>query len=344
MEVFRRVPPSPSRQPCALAIGNFDGVHLGHQAMLRQLRASAQAQGLNTCVLTFEPHPREYFAAINPAMQAPARIYGERDKIDAMAECGIDQVCIAHFNETLASQSPEAFVEQTLIDELQTRHLLIGDDFRFGARRAGDFALLQRYADRGAFSLARMDSVRVQLDTPLAASALGEPVAAAAALHQQTQESGLRVSSSLVREALAAADFQRARVLLGRPYRLSGHVIHGRKLGRTLGFPTLNLKVPGDRPAVKGIFVVRVDGLAEQPLAGVASLGTRPAVESDGRPLLEVHVLDYAGDAYGKLVRVEFLAKLRDEAHYASLDLLTAQIRRDAQDAREHFARTVSRI
>jgi riboflavin kinase / FMN adenylyltransferase len=314
MEVFRRIPPLESRRPCALSIGNFDGVHLGHQAILKRLTSSAQARALSSCVLTFEPHPREYFAALRPEITAPARIYGERDKIDAMASYGVDRVCIAHFNEAMASQAPERFIEEVLLEGLQTKHLLIGDDFRFGAKRAGDFSLLQTYANRGAFSLERMESV---LFAP----------------------SVQRVSSSLVRQALSDGNFELSEQLLGRPYCISGHVIHGKKLGRTLGFPTLNLKVPSLRPALSGIFVVNVFGLGDdhQSHPAVASLGTRPAVENDGKPLLEVHVLDYEGDAYGKLVRVEFLKKLRDEENYTSLELLTAQIRKDADAARAYF-------
>ncbi len=317
MEVFRRIPPQESRRSCALSIGNFDGVHLGHQAMLKRLKVGAEARGLPCCVLTFEPHPREFFAMLRPEMQAPARIYGERDKIDAMAAYGVDRVCIAHFNESMAAQAPEHFIEEVLIEGLQTRHLLIGDDFRFGAKRVGDFSMLQRYADQGAFSLERMDSVLFQ-------------------------PSSQRVSSSLVRQALNEANFDLAEHLLGRKYCITGHVIHGKKLGRTLGFPTLNLKVPSLRPALRGIFVVKVFGLNESgtedhALQAVASLGTRPAIENEGKPLLEVHVLDYRGDAYGKLVRVEFLHKLRDEGNYTSLELLTAQIQKDAEAARAYF-------
>lgn len=320
MEVFRRIPPHESRRDCALSIGNFDGVHLGHQAMLKRLKANALARALPACVLTFEPHPREYFATLRPEMKAPARIYGERDKIDAMAAYGVDRVCIAHFNESMAAQAPERFIEEVLIEGLQTKHLLIGDDFRFGAKRGGDFAMLQRYADKRAFTLERMDSV-------LFAPSLQ------------------RVSSSLVRQALSDANFELAERLLGRSYCITGHVIHGKKLGRTLGFPTLNLKVPSLLPALSGIFVVKVFGLSaaglgeveDRPYQAVASLGTRPAVENEGKPLLEVHVLDYQGDAYGKLVRVEFLHKLRDEENYTSLELLTAQIQKDADAARAYF-------
>ncbi|RPH63779.1 MAG: bifunctional riboflavin kinase/FAD synthetase, partial [Burkholderiales bacterium] len=221
-----------------------------------------------------------------------------------------DRVCITHFNASVATLSAERFIEEIIVAGLHTRYLLIGDDFRFGARRRGDFGMLQGAASQFGFELARVQTVA---------------------------RDGHRISSSAVREALAAGDFRRARELLGRPYFISGHVVHGRKLGRTLGFPTLNLPIPFERPAVAGVFVVRVHGLGERAIPGVASLGTRPAIERDGRLLLEVHLFDFETDVYGRLVRVEFLHKLRDEAHYDSIELLTAQIERDAQAARDWF-------
>ena len=319
MEVFRRLPPADRRDPCALTIGNFDGVHSGHRAVLAQLRQRADALGLPTCVLTFEPHPREYFAALaagtpaaaSAAASAPARICTERDKLDALAACGVDRVCIAHFNASLAGLAAERFIDEIIVEGLHARSLLIGDDFRFGARRRGDFAMLEQAASRHGFELARIDTF---------------------------SRDGVRISSSAVRAALAAGDFRAARELLGRPYFISGHVVHGRKLGRAIGFPTLNLPIAFERPAVTGVFVVRVHGLASEPVAGVASLGTRPAVERDGRLLLEVHLFDFDADIYGRLVRVEFLHKLRDEAHFDSIALLTAQIERDAQAARAWFS------
>jgi len=312
MEVFRRLPPQDRRVDCALTIGNFDGVHRGHQAVLAQLRARAQARGLATCVLTFEPHPREYFArAQTPQATAPARIQTTRDKLIALAEHGVDRVCIAPFDARLAGLEAERFFEEVIARGLRTRELLVGDDFRFGRKRAGDFAMLQRLSEQHDIGCSRIDSFSID---------------------------GTRVSSSAVRAALEAGDFDRASGLLGRPFRMSGHVLHGRKLGRTIGFPTLNLRIPFARPALAGIFVVQVVGLADQPLPGVASLGTRPAVERDGRLLLEVHLFDFAQTVYGKLISVEFLRKLRDEAHYESLELLTAQIERDAAAARDYFA------
>jgi riboflavin kinase/FMN adenylyltransferase len=315
MEVFRRLPPPDCRRPCALTIGNFDGVHIGHREMLTRLGDFARPRGLPVCVLTFEPHPREWFAA-HPRPGAarvtpPARISTTRDKLEALADCGVDRVCIAHFNGSLASQSAEAFIDDIIVDGLRAACLMVGDDFRFGAQRRGDFEMLERAAPRLGFDLLRQPTVA---------------------------RDGVRVSSSAVRDALAAADFERARVLLGRPYTMSGRVVHGRKLGRDLGFPTLNLPVRFPRPAIAGIFVVQVHGLAGQPLRGVASLGTRPAVEHEGALLLEVHLFDFSREVYGQRIGVEFLHKLRDEARYDSLDLLKAQIDRDAQQARDWFA------
>jgi riboflavin kinase/FMN adenylyltransferase len=315
MEVYRRLPPPTQRRPCALTIGNFDGVHVGHREMLGELRRAAQARGLPVCVLTFEPHPRQWFATnLRPGMSAvapPARISTTRDKLEALAQCGVDRVCVAPFNAALASLPAETFIERIIVDGLQARYLMVGDDFRFGAQRRGDFAMLEAAAARYGFDLARQ--------------------------HTITRD-GQRVSSSAVRAALAAGDFEAARRLLGRPYTISGRVIHGRKLGRTLGFPTLNLPVRFPKPAVKGVFVVQVHGLDAHPLAGVASLGTRPAIERNGRLLLEVHLFDFSRDLYGRRVRVEFLHRLRDEAHFESRDQLVEQMRRDAEEARGWFA------
>lgn len=312
MEVFRRLPPPADRRPCALTIGNFDGVHRGHQVMLAALRARADELGLPACVLTFEPHPREFFA-VQRALPAPARILTERDKLDALARSRIDRVCIAHFNESLATLSAERFISEMIVDGLQARYLLVGDDFRFGARRVGDFELLAERSAGSGFELARMASVCEGAD---------------------------RISSSAVRAALGSGDFERVSNLLGRRYSISGHVIHGRQLGRDLGFPTLNLRIPFERPALSGIFVVEVEGLGDRALPGVANLGTRPAVERDGRPLLEVHLFDFDREVYGDLVRVVFLAKLRDEANFADLGALREQIARDTLAARAFFEPT----
>lgn len=312
MKVFRGLPNDRARAPCALTIGNFDGVHRGHQALLAHVRGAAAKLGLEAAVMTFEPHPREYFAQrMGDMSKAPARIANLRDKLDDLSKAGIDRVIVEHFNEHFASRPPREFIERVLVEGLHVKWLMVGDDFRFGAKRAGDIAMLVEAGREFGF----------QVET-LPAVLLGDQ----------------RISSSAVRAALAEGDFGRTQELLGHPYTMSGHVIHGQKLGRTLGFPTLNLRV-AHRPALSGIFVVQVHGLADQPLPAVASLGVRPTVEDAGRMLLEVHVFDYDQPCYGKLVRVEFLSKLRDEEKYADLATLTAAIDRDAAKARAFFAR-----
>ncbi|WP_077037949.1 bifunctional riboflavin kinase/FAD synthetase [Pelomonas sp. KK5] len=315
MQVFRGFHHPGIAPACALTIGNFDGVHRGHQAMLALLRSEAQHRGLPSCVMTFEPHPRDFFAArMSKPELAPSRIATLRDKLGELERCGIDQVVILRFDERLASLSAQDFIGQVLEQGLGAKYVLVGDDFRFGAKRQGDYATLDAAGRQRGFDVARMMSYEVH---------------------------GLRVSSSAVREALGRGDMEAAARLLGRPYSISGHVVHGAKLGRTLGFRTLNLRFNHDKPAAQGIFAVRVHGLAGQPVDGVASLGNRPTVEDAGRMLLEVHCLDWPlglEGAYGKLVRVELLHKLRDEARFDGLDALTAAIRQDVEDARAWLA------
>jgi riboflavin kinase/FMN adenylyltransferase len=311
MKVFRGLPNDRARAPCALTIGNFDGVHRGHQALLAHVTASARRLGLEAAVMTFEPHPREYFAQRSGDLsKAPARIANLRDKLESLENAGVDRVIVEHFNEHFASMSPDEFTQRVLVDGLHVKWLMVGDDFCYGARRAGNVALLAEAGKHHGFEVHSLPAV----------------------LHEAT-----RISSSAVRAALAAGDFEATRALLGHPYSMSGHVIHGQKLGRTLGFPTLNLRVV-HRPALAGIFVVQVHGLADRPLPAVASLGVRPTVEDAGRMLLEVHIFDWNQPCYGKLVRVEFLTKLRDEEKYIDLPTLTAAIERDAQQARAWFA------
>jgi riboflavin kinase/FMN adenylyltransferase len=301
---------------CALTIGNFDGVHRGHQAMLALLTNEARHRGIPSCVLTFEPHPRDFFARLAGRPDAaPARIGSLRDKLAELQRCGIDRVVVARFDARLAGLSPQAFIDDVLRTGLNAAYVLVGDDFNFGAKRAGDYAMLDRAGAQGPaarrFEVARMLSYEVH---------------------------GLRVSSSAVRAALAAGDMAQAALLLGRPYSISGHVVHGRKLGRALGFRTLNLRFPHPRPATMGIFVARVHGLGETPLQAVASFGVRPTIEEAGRVLLEVHCLDWPSalglDAgYGRCLQVELLHKLHDERKYASLDALRAGIAQDTADA-----------
>ena len=302
---------------CALTIGNFDGVHRGHQAMLALLINEARHRGVPSCVMSFEPHPRDHFArrAGTPEL-APARVATLRDKLAELERCGIDHAVVVRFDDRLASLSPQAFVSEVLVRGLRARYVLVGDDFKFGARRAGNYALLDAAGAENGFDVARMMSYEVH---------------------------GLRVSSSAVREALAEGDMPRAEALLGRPYSISGHVVHGRKLGRELGFRTLNLRFAHPRPAASGIFVVRVHGLAAKPVPGVASLGVRPTVEDAGRVLLEVHALEWPSalgseGAYGRCLRVDLVHKLHDELKYESLDALRQGIARDTEDARLWWA------
>jgi riboflavin kinase/FMN adenylyltransferase len=305
MQVYRGIPRLADRVPCALTIGNFDGVHRGHQALLARVVVAARKRGLVSAVMTFEPHPREFFTPD----RAPTRISNLRDKLGALDAAGIDRVYIQHFNRKFALVTAAEFVEQVLVDGCAVRWLLVGDDFRFGARRAGDNALLAQYAARGDFELEQMPTF---------------------------DDGGERISSTAVRAALASGDLIRAERLLGRPYAISGRVLHGRKLGRSIGFPTLNLKIAHGHPAVHGIFAVNVLGLgARRP--GVASVGLRPTVDNAGRWMLEVHLFDFADDAYGRLVTVEFVKKLREERKYETLDDLSAAIRSDAAQARALF-------
>ena len=311
MKVFRGLPNDRARAPCALTIGNFDGVHRGHQALLAHVRSAAAGLGVEAAVMTFEPHPREYFALKSGDLsRAPARIANLRDKLEDLDKAGIDRVIVEHFNEQFAAMSPRDFIERVLVDGLHVKWLMVGDDFRFGAKRAGDIAMLVEAGREFGFAVHTLDAV----------------------MHGDQ-----RISSSAVRAALYEGDFAATSELLGHPYAMSGHVIHGQKLGRTLGFPTLNLRV-AHRPALSGIFVVQVHGLAAAPLPAVASLGVRPTVEDAGRTLLEVHIFDFAQHCYGKLVRVEFLAKLRDEEKYDDLATLTAAIDNDGLQARAWFA------
>jgi riboflavin kinase/FMN adenylyltransferase len=317
MRVFRGFHHRDIASACALTIGNFDGVHRGHQAMLALLINEARHRGVASCVMTFEPHPRDHFSKLaGKPDSAPPRIATLRDKLSELERCGIDQTVVLRFGANLAALSPQAFVDQVLVDGVHARYVLVGDDFRFGARRTGDYAMLDAAGDARGFDVARMMSYEVH---------------------------GARVSSSAVRAALAAGDMTHAAALLGRPYCISGRVQHGRKLGRELGFRTLNLRFGHARPAAMGIFVVRVFGLGGSAHAGVASLGRRPTVDDSGRVLLETHVLDWPTDlgaegGYGRLIRVELLAKLHDERRYASIDQLRAAIADDTAQARSWFA------
>jgi riboflavin kinase/FMN adenylyltransferase len=323
MQIFRGFHHPGIADACALTIGNFDGVHRGHQAMLALLNNEARHRGIPSCVLSFEPHPRDYFARLarKPEL-APARIATLRDKLTELARCGVDQCVVLPFDARLSSQVPEAFIDNVLVRGLGAKYVLVGDDFRFGAKRAGDYAMLDAAGNAKGFDVARMNSYEVH---------------------------GLRVSSSAVRDALGRGDMEAVAALLGRPYSISGHVVHGRKLGRELGFKTLNLRFSHWKPAASGIFAVLVNGLSEEPLPGVANLGIRPSLDPDdvngGRVLLETHCLEWPAalgteEGYGKIIHVELLHKLHDELKYDSLEALTQGIRKDCDEARAFFAST----
>ena len=330
MKIFRGFHHPGIASACAVTIGNFDGVHRGHQAMLALLQNEASHRSVDSCVLTFEPHPRDYFAAaLNKPDLAPARIGTLRDKLTELERCGVRQTVVLPFGARLAAQSPQAFIDEVLVQGLGARYVLVGDDFRFGRQRAGDYAMLDAAGQAHGFDVARMNSYEVH---------------------------GVRVSSSAVRQALAAGDMEAAARLLGRPYTISGHVVHGRKLGRELGataggagdgFRTLNLRFAHWKPAASGIFAVLVHGLTDAPLPGVANLGVRPSLDPNdvngGRVLLETHCLHWPAElgtegAYGKIVRVELLHKLHDELKYDGLEALTRGIAKDCADARAWFA------
>ena len=299
----------PLKQPHAVTIGNFDGVHVGHQAMLAHLQSVARTRNLPTCVLSFEPHPREFFAP----EQAPTRLSSLREKADYLRELGIDRLHVFRFDALFAALTAAEFIQRVLVDTLHADYVLVGDDFRYGAQRTGDVALLAHSGPNLSFDAEALPTV--QLD-------------------------GERASSTAVRNALAVGDLAHAARLLGRPYSISGRIMHGDKLGRELGYPTANVQLKHNRPPLSGIFAVTVSGIHDQPLPGVASLGVRPTMKDAGAaPVLEVHLFDFNTDIYGRRVRVDFLHKLRDEAKYPDLPTLVTQIGRDVEDAKHYLAK-----
>ena len=291
--------------PTALAVGSFDGVHLGHQAMLGEVVAAARARGLAAAALTFEPLPREFFA---PA-EAPARISSLQEKLALLARAGLATTVVERFDRAFAAITAAQF-EERIASRYGARWVMVGQDFRYGAKRQGDVASLQAAGRRLGFEVHVMPAVMLD---------------------------GARVSSTRVRDALAAADFGAAARLLGRRYAMCGRVVHGAKRGRAMGFPTANVRLGRPRPALSGIFAVRCFGVATRGLEGVASLGINPAVRRGGPATLEAFLFDFSGDLYGRRISLEFVKKLRDEAHFASLDELAAQIRRDCDAARGVF-------
>lgn len=308
MKVFREIQQlsSLSILPTVTTIGNFDGVHLGHRTLLKKARANADKKGLILTVITFDPHPSEFF---NP-IASPLRIALFRDQMCSFKECGVDQVLIIPFNrKSFAKISANDFVEKLLVKMLKTKSIWIGDDFRYGAERQGNYHSLKNLGKLMNFDVHQLTTM--------------------------TNKDGLRISSTAIRKALANGNLSDVNRLLGHKYRMTGHVIHGNKLGRTLGFPTLNIAIRHRKPALLGVLIVQVLGLSQKALVGVANIGTRPTVDKSGQVLLEVYVLNWSGNAYGKIITVEFLHKLHDEKHYSSIDKLTEGIANDVENAKK---------
>ena len=290
---------------CALTIGNFDGVHLGHQAVLRHLRAKANELNLPMIVMLFKPQPSEYFLH----EQAPARLMRLRDKLTALAEIGTDYVICVKFDRTFAARSAEQFIQDDLVDQLKVKFLSIGDDFRFGAARKGDFALLRQAGKRFGFQVEDNRSF---------------------CLAEQ------RISSTAIRQALAEDNLDLAERLLGKPYRICGKVVHGNKLGRTIGFPTANIRLQRQVNPIKGIYAVKVRLISGEFFRGVANIGRRPTVNGV-KQILEVYIFDFERQIYGQNIQVEFCHKLREEVKFPSIEALKVQISRDIDNAKAFF-------
>ncbi len=298
----------PRHQGCAATIGNFDGVHLGHQRVLQMVRNDAAARGVRSCVISFEPLPAEFFA---PADKTPTRLTGLREKYLQVKNQGIDQILMLPFNQQLANTDANTFIEKVLIDGLAIKHLLVGDDFKFGRNRSGDFNLLQNASTKFGFSIAQSPT---------------------------HTEAGTRISSTRVRSMLEAGDLNQSMALLGRPYAISGRVGYGAQKGRTIGFPTANIMLGDHTPPLRGVFAVTSTSESQRaPVAGIANLGMKPTVNGT-RLSLEVHLLDYAANLYGDILRVKFFHKLRDEKKFASFDELKQAIANDEANARKWFA------
>lgn len=301
---FHNLPENP--QGCVATIGNFDGVHLGHQAVLNQLAMKGDMLGLPAVIISFEPQPFEFFI---PG-KAPARLTRFREKVEALRSYSIQQLCVLRFNQQLADMPAETFIQRLLVDGLKVKYLVVGDDFRFGHQRHGDFAMLQQAGKQHGFQVVNMHTF---------------------AIEQQ------RVSSTRIRNALNAGDLIEAEKLLGRPYRMSGRIAHGDKLGRKLGFPTANIHLHRQRVPLQGVFAIQLFGIDEEPVNGVANIGTRPTVTGENKPLLEVHLFNFNRDIYGEHVQVHFLKKIRSEQRFDSLDALTEQIADDCSAAEHYF-------
>lgn len=300
---------TPRHRCCVATIGNFDGVHLGHQQVFRQLREKARVLAMPSVAIIFEPQPMEWFAP----ERAPSRLTRLREKLQAIGETGVSRTLVIRFNQGFARMSAADFIRDLLVEGLDVRYLLVGDDFRFGKDRQGDFTLLQQAGQEQGFEVHGLDSFLID---------------------------GERVSSTRIRAALEQGDLATSERLLGRPYRICGRVGHGHKRGRSMGFPTLNIDLHRHVSPLHGVFAVRVGGLADAALPGVANIGNRPTVHGDHRYLLEVHLFDFDRSIYGERVQVEFCHYLREERKFASFDHLREQILQDATAARGYFARS----
>ena len=296
---------SPSAQGCVATIGNFDGVHLGHQAVLSQLALKGDMLGLPATVITFEPQPTEFFLP----EKAPPRLSRFREKVEALRSYSIEQLCVLRFNKVLAEMSANDFIQKLLVEGLNVRYLVVGDDFKFGKDRKGDFALLKKMGDEHDFQVVNMHTFAI---------------------------AETRVSSTRIRQALTAGDLMLAQTLLGHPYKMSGRVAHGDKRGRTLGYPTANIHLHRGKVPLTGVYAIRLYGLEDEPIEGVANVGVRPTI-GEGNTLLEVHLFDFNKDIYGENVQVYFLHKVRDEKKFDGLPALVAQIERDCQSAKYYF-------
>ncbi len=296
----------PHHRGCVATIGAFDGVHLGHQSVLRQLIDKGRELGLPTTVIVFEPLPREFFAP----HQAPARLMSFREKFLALRELGIDRVMRIRFSDSFREMGAMEFIRRLFVNGLEVRFIVVGDDLRFGRNRSGDFSLLKRAGQDFGFEV--VDTHTLTFDEE-------------------------RVSSTRIREVLAEADFALAEKLLGRPYSISGRVIVGQQLGRQLGVPTANLELHRLRSPLSGVFAVEVEGVGDKPLPGVANVGVRPTVDNLPKAILEAHILGFSGDIYRRNIRVVFRKRLRSEIKFDNLDQLREQIHRDIGQARTFF-------
>jgi len=296
---------SPSALGCVATIGNFDGVHLGHQAVLSQLALKGDMLGLPATVITFEPQPTEFFLP----EKAPPRLSRFREKVEALRSYSIEQLCVLRFNKVLAEMSANDFIQKLLVEGLNVRYLVVGDDFKFGKDRKGDFALLKKMGEEHDFQVVNMHTFAI---------------------------AETRVSSTRIRQALTAGDLMLAQTLLGHPYKMSGRVAHGDKRGRTLGYPTANIHLHRGKVPLTGVYAIRLYGLEDEPIEGIANVGVRPTI-GEGNTLLEVHLFDFNKDIYGENVQVYFLHKVRDEKKFDSLPALVAQIERDCQSAKYYF-------